>query len=111
VHYRSERAERKNAEKYIPFMPPTNEKEIIAYILHHNQKMFTCSIDGGYASTLISHRIVKTAFAPNQIFDQEAMPVGTPDHIWEVLVRHRASFAYAAADNRAHAWRIPWMTQ
>jgi hypothetical protein len=48
---RTEDAEK--AEEYIPFMT-AKDKEIIAYLLHHNQRMFTCEPDGGHAGLLLS---------------------------------------------------------
>ena len=35
------------------------EREIIAYLLHRRERMFTADLDGGHATTLISRGIVR----------------------------------------------------
>ena len=35
------------------------DKEIIGYLLHHNQKMFQAGVTGGYAAPLISKGIIR----------------------------------------------------
>jgi hypothetical protein len=45
------------------------EREIIAYLLHHGQRMFTANLDGGHAATLMSRGIVRKALRAGQVFD------------------------------------------
>lgn len=100
--------EQKAVEDYLPYMT-NREREIIAYLLAHNQKMFTNSADCGYANTLVSRGIVAQALRPGQVATYHEIPFAIPDHIWEVLKRHQSEFAYLPRDQRqAHPWRIPW---
>lgn len=91
-------------EAYIPHMTE-EELEIVGYLLHKNQKSFTCAQDGGHAMTLISRGIVVLALRPGQAFTVFDMPVVIPDHIWEVLVAHKDKFP---APPRGKASRQPW---
>ena len=61
------------------------ERKILAYLLHHNQRMFTCDVDGGHASTLMSRGIVRRALRPGQAFAADDMPVEVPLPIWRWL--------------------------
>lgn len=85
------------------------EREILAYLLHHNQRMFECAMDGGYARTLISRGIVRLALQPGQVFDPENVPTEVPKQIWAILKKHRSKFPYEPADDGGHPWRVPWM--
>ena len=51
------------------------EREIIAYLLRHNQRMFTAEMDGGHAATLIARGIVRNALRPGQAFDVTDVPM------------------------------------
>ena len=51
------RLNQKCAEAFIPYMTK-KDKEIIGYLLHHNQKMFQAGLTGGYAAPLISKGII-----------------------------------------------------
>jgi hypothetical protein len=39
------------------------DREILSYLLHHNQRMFECALDGGAARMLICRGIVRRASA------------------------------------------------
>ena len=76
--------------EYIPHMT-RNEKRIIGYLIHHNDKMFTGAVDGGYAVTLISRKIVVRALQGGQAFDAEDTPFAIPDDVGRFLSRIRTS--------------------
>jgi hypothetical protein len=69
---------------YIPHMTD-HEREIIAYLLAKNQKMFTAESDGGYAATLLARGIVRIAVQPNQHVAMSDVPMAVPDYVWDVL--------------------------
>ncbi len=99
--------QRKDAERYIPYMTE-KEKIIIGYLLRYNQKTFTAAINGGHAATLISRGIIVTQMVGGQQASQMDVPMGTTDHIWEVLERHRNLFPHKPEMNRGtevHPWR------
>lgn len=73
VHVWSNRNAGKNTEAYIPHMQE-REREIIAYLLHHNQKIFSADASGGYAAPLISQRIVVRALQNGQVFYSNDVP-------------------------------------
>jgi hypothetical protein len=105
--------ERKAARRYIPCMT-TKEREIIGYLLHHNQKVFQSTQDGGYAAPLISVGIVRMAVQPGQFVDPMRVPFGIADHIWAVLESNRRAFTYApppVGESEGHPWAIPWMAR
>jgi hypothetical protein len=112
VHWINIRRQKRATQDYIPHMTP-QERQIIAYLLAKNQKMFTCSTDGGYATTLISRGILIRALMGGQVFASEDMPVAVPDHIWDVLVAHKDQFPYkperGERGGEIHPWRVPWM--
>jgi hypothetical protein len=85
------------------------EREILAYLLHHNQRMFTSAVDGGRASTLISRGIVRRALRGGQVFDYEDMPVEIPMQIWRFLKARAAEFPYDGDGDEPHPWRRHWM--
>jgi hypothetical protein len=85
------------------------EREIIAYLLHHNQRLFTCDVDGGHAATLISRSIVRRALKPGQVFDYDDMPVEVPLEIWRFLRAHVDKFPYDGDGEEPHPWRKHWM--
>lgn len=104
------RAKRELLE-YIPFMT-SEEKQIIAYLLHKNQKTFTASSDGGYAATLLSHGFVVITARGGQHINPERVPMTIPEHLWNVLSNHKADFPYKPIYNgkyEVHPWRVSWM--
>lgn len=107
------RIEKRELKNYIPHMTE-KERHIIAYLLNKNQKMFTCDVDGGYATTLISRRIVVQYVQPNQAVHPNNVPMIIPEHIWAVLQTHRDHFPYTLSqhgETEAHPWRVPWMAR
>lgn len=110
AHWIKLHREQKHVRLYIPSMT-RKEKEIIGYLLSHNQKLFIAAQDGGYAMPLISQGIVIRALQHGQMFDIERMPMVIPDHVWKVLVAHKDVFpSFDPNDNETpHPWRIHWM--
>jgi hypothetical protein len=111
LHYVGVRKQRAHLRSYIPNMTP-KEREIIGYLLSHNQKLFIAAYDGGHAVPLISQGIAIVAVQPGQTFDFEKTPFVIPDHLWSVLQEHRSQFPCDARDNdeaEAYPWRIDWM--
>jgi hypothetical protein len=105
-----EQDEGEKVEEYIPFMTP-KDKQIIGHLLHHNQRMFECEPDGGYARLLLSRGIVRIAARPGQQCDHFHVPFEIPLHIWEVLVRHKEAFPYQPGRNGSDPWRVDWMAR
>lgn len=102
---------RREAADYIPHMTE-NERKIIAYLLAHNQKMFTNTPDCGHATTLLSRGIVVNAARPGQIVTHYEVPFAIPNHIWTVLKQHEGEFPYtppAPGETETHPWRVHWM--
>lgn len=85
------------------------EREILAYLLHHNQRMFTCDVGGGHAITLISRGIVRRALKSGQVFDYDDMPVEIPAEVWRFLRARIEQFPYEGDDGSPHPWRKHWM--
>lgn len=105
TRWRSGRARRKAVANYIPHMTE-EERGIVGYLLHHNQKSFDCDIDGGYAASLLARGIVRNGLTSGQVFDPLRVPMMVPDDVWEVLARHRDEFP--APKDDTHPWRVPW---
>ena len=105
------REAKKAARDYIPFMTE-QEKQIIAYLLAKNQKMFSAESDGGYAAPLLSRGIVVIAAQPGQHVTTTDVPMAIPDHVWSVLESYRTQFPYTKPNRRdgiePYPWRIPW---
>lgn len=101
------RRSRKSVADYIPFMTD-DDRAIIGYLLHYQQKTFTAAHDGGAAVGLISRGIVVVAARPGQTFSVLDVPMAIPDLVWDVLVEHRDEFPIPDPDD-AHPWRNHWM--
>lgn len=106
------RQEQKRAQAFIPYMT-SKDKEIIGYLLHHNQKMFQADLTGGYAAPLISKQIIRRDLQHRQAFDNNHVPFSIPDHIWVVLKRKRKSFPYKppVRNTKSSPWAIPWQAR
>jgi hypothetical protein len=103
------KAEKKAASEYIPHMTQ-RERGIIGHLLHHNQKIFSADMDGGFAAPLISKSICVRAILPGQVFAPRDTPFVVPDHIWNVLAERREQFPYQPlGEDEAPPWRVPWM--
>jgi hypothetical protein len=100
---------KRNIEKEIPQLTAT-EREIIGYLLHHNQRMFTNTTDGGHAATLISKGIVVIAARPGQTVSYFEVPFEIPRPIWNVLVKHAGEFP-RPDEGQKHPWRAHWMSR
>ena len=103
--------EQQDVEDYIPYMTE-EEREIIAYLLAHNQKMFTNTLDCGHANTLLSRGIVVMAVRRGQVITEHEVPFAIPEHIWKVLKKHEREFPYTppqGGESPAHPWRRHWM--
>jgi HEPN domain-containing protein len=84
------------------------EREIISYLLHHNQRMFTADFDGGHAATLISRGLVKSAVRPGQAFDVTDVPMEIPRPIWNIIKRMKERFPYSGDEDDPYPWRVGW---
>jgi hypothetical protein len=73
--------------QYIPRMAP-NERELIGYLLFHNKKTFV--IDDQTARAMMKRYIAHWTARPEH--GQISMKI--PDHIWQLLIRHRSEFPY-----------------
>ena len=90
----------------------SEEREIISYLLAKNQKMFTYTMDGGYAITLISKGIVVCALGPGQAYSTWEVPFAVPDDVWDVLMKNKAEFPYTPGEeDKPYPWAIPWMAR
>jgi Super-infection exclusion protein B len=114
LHWITIHRQKRAARNYIQHMS-SKERQIIAYLLAKNQKMFTCASDGGYAATLISRAILVRALQSGQVFRMDDMPMAVPDHIWDVLLAHKDQFPYRPERGERGAevepWRVPWMVR
>ena len=103
----------KEVNDFIPYMTD-KDREIIGYLLYHNQKTFQASSDGGYAASLIAKGIVRVACKQGQIIDHSLVPFEVPDFAWEVLEQNRDSFPYKPpqkSKTEDHPWIIPWQAR
>jgi hypothetical protein len=86
------------------------EREILGYLLASNQRVFTNTMDCGHANTLVSRGIVAIALRPGQTFTQFEMPFEIPEHVWEILLKHKAEFpCLEGTEERPYPWRRHWM--
>ncbi len=99
--------------EYIPFMT-AKDKEIIGYLLHHNQRVFEADQDAGYAAPLLSNGIIRVYAKHGQFLDLARVPFEIPDYIWAELVNHREKFQYpppSRGQNEHYPWAIHWMAR
>jgi len=87
------------------------EREILAYLLHHNQRMFECPWDGGNARLLIARGIVRNAQRKDQLVDYRNVPMEIPRPVWNLLLKHRAKFPYTPSKDGGQPWRVHWMAK
>jgi hypothetical protein len=104
------RREKQRVEKEIPSMSK-KEREIIGFLLANNEKMFDYTIDGGAANTLISKRIVVCAMLPGQSALAYGVTFKIPDHVWDVLVKHKAEFPNTWKAGEPFPYAISWMAR
>src|SRR5258708_33526844 len=113
VRYWTISREKHLVAKNIAYMTP-KEREIIGYLLAKNRKMFPNTADGGHANTLIAKRIVVCALLPGQAYTAFAVPFKVPDHVWNVLIKHKSEFPYVPSiegNSEPHPWRVHWMSR
>ena len=116
VHSVNRHRAKRAVRDYIPHITP-QEKKIIGYLLAKNQKIFSAESDGGYAAPLLSRGIVIVAARPGQHVSMSDVPMAIPDHVWDVLAKHKDQFPYKAPtpgrrdDVEPHPWRVPWMAR
>jgi hypothetical protein len=106
-----ERRAARELEKYLDHLT-VEERKILTYLLHHNQKMFTGAADGGHAVTLISRGFVVRAMNPGQQASAEDVPYAIPDHVWDMLIRNKERFPYKPppkGEVERDPWRVHWM--
>jgi hypothetical protein len=89
LHWIGIRRERRAAEAYVSQMTD-RERQILGYLLEKNQSTFVADADGGYAMPLVSRGIIVKALRPGQVYDMSNCPWVIPEHIWQVLLTHRA---------------------
>lgn len=109
--WRAKRHDQQKVRDFIPYMTDA-DKKIIAYLLHHRQKIFPAADDGGYAAPLIAKGIVRLAGVPGQRVDFNRVPFEIPDHIWDVLEQHSDQFPYAPPkDEKGYPWAVSWLVR
>lgn len=87
------------------------EREILAYLLHHNERLFSAAGDGGYASTLIARGMVADATRPGQVYHFSDVPMEVPRPVWALLKKHREKFPYNGNEDGPYPWRVHWMVR
>ena len=104
--------DKKRIEREIPFLTP-KERGIIGYLLAKDQKMFGVLPDGEEAITLISKGfVVSPPRQPPALHRDIAVVI--PDHVWEVLTKHRGEFPYEPSkrgETEVQPWRTHWMAR
>jgi hypothetical protein len=89
-----------------------NERDIIAFLLDRNERLFTCAIDGGNAVTLLSRKILVWAVSPGQQVHPEDVPVEIPKAVWKILQKHKDKFPCSSKlRDGPHPWRVHWMAR
>jgi len=104
------RGAQRQMAKDIPSMT-SKKRELIGYLLANNQKMFTCTLDGGNANTLLSKGIVVCALLPGQSPTTFGVPFKVPDHVWDVLVQQMAEFLNTWKTGEHFPYSVPWMVR
>jgi hypothetical protein len=52
------------------------------------------------------------AMNPGQSASSEDVPMAVPEHVWDMLVRHKNEFPYKPppkGEVETHPWRVHWM--
>ena len=100
----------KEVLEFIPYMTD-KDREIIGYLLYHNQKMFQATQDGGYAAPLISKGVIKISLRHGQTFDASHVPFEIPNYAWSVFEENKKLFPYNPPPKgkaEKHPWALPW---
>lgn len=104
--------EKKEIEKELPFLSP-EERNILAYFLTNNLKVFEATPDGEKAATLIAKGFVVSSLKRPPGFHRDVI-FEIPAHVWSVLDKRRNEFTYRPIMNgnvEVQPWRIPWMAR
>ena len=104
-HYR----DKKRIQTELDYLIP-KEREIIAYLLAKQQRLFEVLPDGEQAATLISKGFVVCTARKSPAVHRD-ITVEVPAHVWDVLVKNRAKFPYEAPKPERHPWRTQWMVR
>jgi hypothetical protein len=111
VHCITLRRQTREVENYLPHLSE-KDREIIAYLLAHNQKTIIADMDGGHAMTLIARAFLIVQTAPGQTDYENRVPMIIPDNVWGVLQRHKDKFPYApppSGEVEPYPWRKHFM--
>jgi hypothetical protein len=108
--WRFKRSHAAQFAKDIPFLHD-QEKQIFGWLLTNNKKWFTAAEDGGHAVSLLSKRYVVIDALNRQTISPEDVPMTVPEHIWNVLEKHRSSFPTVRDGDGPHPWRVNWMVR
>jgi hypothetical protein len=100
----------RDIEEAIPQLT-LKEREILGYLVQKNQRHFSYTQDGGYASTLIAKRFVTFAGIPGQVFTRFDFPFEVPKHVWAVLLEHKENLVYSHQDGQPYPWAVHWMAR
>lgn len=104
-HYRDKR----RTQTELKFLTP-KEREIIAYLLAKQQRVFEVLPDGEEARSLMAKGfVVRTARRPPTV--HRDITVEVPPHVWEVLIRNRSRFPCQTPDPETRPWRTHWMAR
>ena len=89
-----------------------HERNIIAYLLDRNKRLFTYAVDGGHAVTLLSRKLLRWAVSPGQQVHPEDVPAEIPKQVWKVLQKHKDKFPCSRElRDGPHPWRVHWMAR
>ncbi|MBM6579418.1 hypothetical protein ILT44_04415 [Microvirga sp. BT689] len=108
--WRARRAFKREFEAHIPMLRPV-ERQIFAYLLHHNQKGFTGALDAGHAAGLLGSGWIRINARHGQQLDRWDVPFVVHDLVWEVLQEHKDEFPYKPEYDeryRTRSERQPW---
>lgn len=109
--WREKKRDMKKVENYIPYMT-NQDKAVIGYLLHHNLRMFHTLSDAAGAAPLLTKGIIRIALKNGQYYNEYRIPFEVPDHIWEVLEKHRYMFPYTPSYKgkaEVYPWATNWM--
>lgn len=98
--------QRKFAE-HVNFMT-VNELAIYGYLLKHNRKSFTATMDCGYAASLYKRGFIQSDAQHGHSYGISEFPFSVPDHIWQVLEEKRDQFPSKFPDKKLPWFRSPW---
>ena len=108
-HQAVRRAQR-DVKEAIPQLT-VKEREILGYLIQKNQRHFSYTQDGGYASTLIAKRFLTFAGVPGQVFTAYDFPFEVPKHVWEVLNEHKENLVCSHREGEPYPWAVHWMAR